>query len=293
MPAALLIMPVLLIAMILLWVVEDKMLVIYMLIPMAIYMVTIFIFRVRINLFFAEKFPPRLMRDMIDVLDRYFPFYHRLNPTEKKRFQKRVAMFDIPKEFVAKELPAVPEDIKTLIMAHAIMITFGKKEFVLPEWIMIVVYKNPFISEQITEWHAAEWHQEDGVLMLSADVMVSGLTKSRTTFNFATYLMAQAYALSEGIDNSDYLVVPNAEGDQAAHYIQLLAQIRNWPKGPESFYKKFSEEDLFGLTVEHFFYHPKKFKEILPETYDNLVRLLNLDPIHAEDPVVNFEVLEA
>ena len=60
-----------------------------------------------------------------EILRRHFDFYARLAPVRKKNFEKRVSAFIRAKKFVPRDLKAVSEEMRVLISATAIQLTFG------------------------------------------------------------------------------------------------------------------------------------------------------------------------
>ena len=58
-------------------------------------------------------------------IEKYCHFYRRLNPTEKKTFEKRVQKFINQKQFIPRGMDRITDEMKALIAGAAIQLTFG------------------------------------------------------------------------------------------------------------------------------------------------------------------------
>ena len=75
--------------------------------------------------FFLKKLKP----NQKFILEQQFKFYNKLTPKHKIYFEHRVASFIIDKHFIGRDNLHVTEEMKVLISATAVMLTFGFRDF--------------------------------------------------------------------------------------------------------------------------------------------------------------------
>ena len=75
--------------------------------------------------FFLKKLNPSQKL----ILLYQFPFYSKLNSRHKTYFEHRVASFIVDKHFIGREGLQISEEMKVLISATAVMLTFGFRDF--------------------------------------------------------------------------------------------------------------------------------------------------------------------
>lgn len=256
------------------------------LLPWSLVLAMVYIFKAQLNNWWYVKFPPRMDPELLKVLEKYFPYYQKLNESEKIRFEGRVERLKADKQYVTKELEEFPEDLKTLILANAAQVTFGCEEFLLSHWDVFVLYRQAFHTPEIQEFHTGELHYEDGVIILAADPMIEGLLQPQKGYNMAIHQLAKAWQYEQKISNEDFMFYEGSDSGNGKKYLEKLAEVRGRLAGFEEHYAKFTDDDLFGVSVEHFFVAPDRFKQILPKAFKALKEILNQDPRAQENPLI-------
>ncbi len=265
---------------------------IYLIPVLAVIAAVISVFKAQINLWWYKRFPPRLSKQIEALLRDFFPYYNQLNSAEQERFGVRINIFKIDKEFITPEMPEVPDDIRHLMVASAIQVSFGRKDFLLSHWGVVVVYRNPFRSIQIQEYHIGETYIEDGVIMLATDPFIKGLSKPQKGYGIGLHYMAKALQYEAKITNSQFLFFNEENEEEREKFLKTMCSIRQREKVYEDAYAPLKSEDFFGLCVEHFFNASARFEELMPDTYEALKKVLNQDPQKPEDPVIIKEAIE-
>jgi MtfA peptidase len=87
-----------------------------------------FVFRKPIYVHFY-LFPKHLTLPQLQILHTEFDFYQKLSLKEKKYFEHRVATFIERYEFHGREGLVVTDQMRVLIAATAIMLTFGMRNY--------------------------------------------------------------------------------------------------------------------------------------------------------------------
>ncbi len=146
----------------------------------------------KIDYWWHLRFPPKLDPKGIEIL-KHFPFYQRLSQEEKLRFQSRVTMFNYNKAYTIKNLETIPEDLKVLIAANAVILTLHQDDFLMEHFEQIVLYPDAFPSPQYPKtWHYSEIETTDGTLIFAiSKIIPSQFDPSH--FNPVLYEWARAW----------------------------------------------------------------------------------------------------
>lgn len=181
---------ILIVLLYLLWEVDDRFS--WYLIPVVILLAMVYILSPQIDFWWSKRYPPDLDPPLRRLLERS-PFYSRLAPENRKKFRDRVALFMQAKDFKGQNLESIPEDIKAVVAAAGVQVTFDREEYLLPAYETIIFYPHPFPSPQFPQhWHISEIFDEDGVILLSAEHVLRGFLEPKRYFNVALYEMARA-----------------------------------------------------------------------------------------------------
>lgn len=74
------------------------------------------------------------------ILKKDFSFYNKLSKPYKSYFEHRLASFVEDKDFIGRQGVKVSEEMKVLISATAVMLTFGFRDFYIGLISKIVIY---------------------------------------------------------------------------------------------------------------------------------------------------------
>ena len=74
-------------------------------------------------------FKKELSNRQQSILEHKFSFYNKLKKEEQAIFRHRLAIFINNKEFIGREGLKVDDEMKTLISATAVMLTFGFRNY--------------------------------------------------------------------------------------------------------------------------------------------------------------------
>ena len=211
-------------------------------------------------------------------LEKYFSFYKSLPPKSKKTFEKRVAYFISCKDFVPREMSEVSWEMKALISASAIQLTFGFPRVHLSYFRYILVYPEQFFSEANQQFHQGEVNPQAKTIVLGWKHFVEGYLENDGR-NLGLHEMAHALRLENRVMNHEYIFlnenVLNSWEEQATKAMQ---EIKN---GTEDFFRDYGaadREEFFAVAVENFFERPVAFSEKHPNLYATLSDLLRQDP---------------
>lgn len=212
-------------------------------------------------------------------LEKYFEFYQNLNDEEKRKFEKRVQYFIDVKDFHARNMKEVTDEMKALISASAIQLTFGLPNVYLAHFKRILVYPDKFYSTTTHQMHKGEVNPGFRIIVVSWNNFVSGYIE-QDGINLGLHEMAHALHLENRIMNNEYGFFNEAHLKEWDRLSEL--EIEKVRTSNQHFFREYAGQDLeefFAVAVEYFFEMPAEFKQNLPELYASLSKLLNQDPL--------------
>lgn len=214
------------------------------------------------------------------ILTTYCAYYKLLAHEQKVYFEKRVQRFMYAKKFISRGVGPVTDEMRVLISASAIQLTFGLSEIYLANFNRILIYPDSYYSHITKKYHVGEVNPKAGVILLSWKSFVEGYANLEDSLNVGIHEMAHAIHFENRIRNEefdflDYRLMEELE-KITNREIKLIRQrenhfLRNYA-GTNSY-------EFFAVSLEHFFEQPSDFQKEIPDLYHLLVRLLNQDPL--------------
>lgn len=173
-------------------------------------------------------------------------------------------------------------EMKVLIAASAIQLTFGFPKVNLRFFRNILVFPESFYSKANEMYHKGEVNPRMKAIVLSWKDFVEGYLTSDGR-NLGLHEMAHALRLENTVMNGEYDFLDKDLLDQWEKQAnETMLEIN---EGRESFFRKYggvNNEEFFSVAVENFFERPIEFKEKHPKTYQTLCKLLRQDPVILE-----------
>ncbi len=214
------------------------------------------------------------------LLQQHSVYYQQLTPYNQKRFEKRVQQFIQLKRFVPRNMPQVTDEMKVLIAASAVQLTFGLPNVYLLHFHTIVIYPDSYYSTISKRYHKGEVNPAFGIIVLSWKDFVEGLATPDDSLNLGLHEMAHALRLENVVRNDEHNFLKPHILQQWEEESQLeRAKLRS---GESHFFRQYAasdDEEFFAIAVENFFERPKQFWQELPHLYQTLSLLLNQDPL--------------
>ncbi len=229
---------------------------------------------------FFSLFTNRLNVSQKVILFKYSDYYIRLKPHYKKEFEKRVAHFIWNKQFLARQMSSVTEEMQVLIASVAIQLTFGLPKVYLSHFTKILVYPTAYYSTINKTYHKGEVNPRFGLIVLSWDAFVAGMRKRTDGLSLGLHEFAHALHLENRIKNSEYGYF-NAQVWDAylyqSHKERITIEI-----GTNPFFRKYAsidEYEFFAVAVELFFEQSQALNDYNTILYITLTRLLGQNPL--------------
>ncbi|MEO9966295.1 MAG: zinc-dependent peptidase [Reichenbachiella sp.] len=237
----------------------------------------------RVNMGFqVPGFPRPLSASRKKILLKRFPYYVNLSENKRRRFEQKVQYFIHVKEFIPRQIPVVTEEMKVLIAACAVQLTFGYPKIFLSHFKRILVYPDNYYSTINKTYHKGEVNPRMQAIVLSWKAFVEGYIDQEDGRNLGLHEMAHALRLENLILNAEY----NFLDAEVLESWQRLAdeEMINIANGQSSMFRDYAGTDpdeFFSVAIENFFERPEKFKGLMPNLYGILVLLLKQDPLNS------------
>lgn len=236
----------------------------------------------RVNMGFqVPGFSRPLSQKRKEILQKHFPFYSQLTPNRRKRFEQKVQYFIHVKDFIPRQIPTVTGEMKVLISACAVQLTFGYPKVFLSHFKRILVYPDNYYSTINKTFHKGEVNPRLRAIVLSWKAFVEGYINGSDGRNLGLHEMAHALRLENLILNAEY----NFLDEEVLEHWQYLAdqEMTSIAQGKSRMFRDYAGTDpdeFFSVAIENFFERPEKFKSLMPNLYAILVLLLKQDPLN-------------
>ena len=173
----------------------------------------------------------------------------------------------------------VTEEMRVLISATAVMLTFGFRDFYIGLISKIVVYPEKFYSNINKEYHKGEFNPKFKALVLSWQDFKAGFGMLDDNLNLGIHEFAHAIHLNS-IKERD--VSSAIFSDTFKELSLLLAEKENLRKQlmASKYFRKYAYTNQFeflAVAIEHFFETPEDFKSKFPEVYFKVKQMLNFN----------------
>lgn len=228
-------------------------------------------------------FPRKLQSRYKKILLLQFTYYKNLEPAKKKLFEHRMKLFMRTKKFIPEFIDKVSDEMKVLISASAVQLTFGLQVYKLIHYRRIIVTPKEYrhkATKRVFKGHV------DGLgrIYLSWNNFKEGYDIEHDGINLGLHEMA--HALRRELLRKDF----NFEFFHSYENYEQLAKIemQRVKDKLNTILRPYSGKNLdefFSVCIEYFFEAPLLFHSRLPEIYNRLKKLLKQDPRNEANPL--------
>ena len=216
-----------------------------------------------------------------NTLERYFLYYRNLPKSLKKKFENRTILFIRSKDWFGQDGLEITPEMKILVAATAVQITFGFKFYQLPRFSKIFIYPKAYFNEQTKNYHKGEVHPMGRIIKLSWDNFLKGFGNPEDGINLGLHEMTHAMSLENRFTSNGVsgFIAPYAHKvwlKEAALEINTIKSTSN------SIFRKYAAtnmEEFLAVSVEVFFEQTQQFQAYNPELYKATCNLLGQDPL--------------
>jgi hypothetical protein len=150
-------------------------------------LVLVFVFSPQIDYWWWKRFTPALPKPIVSLFEQFKHEFVSLSQPDRKVFEQRLFLYLNGKDFEFMDIDAEPEDVKALAAYYAVLLSFGKADFMLEPYDKVVFFKDRFGSPAQNSPHVSECNVEDGVLIFSIKQLALGFKNPAEAFDTAMY----------------------------------------------------------------------------------------------------------
>lgn len=215
------------------------------------------------------------------ILQNQFSFYKNLPDKEKKYFEHRVALFIKDKEFIGRGGCKITDEMKVLISATAVMLTFGFRDFYIGVISKIVMYPTKFYSNTNQTYHRGEFNPKLKALVLSWEDFVAGFSDENDNLNLGIHEFTHAIHINSIKERDVSSTIFSDSFKELTKLLSLNETLRNKLIDSEYFrkYAYTNQFEFIAVIIENFIETPKEFKAQFPKIYNKVRQMLNFNVV--------------
>jgi MtfA peptidase len=214
-----------------------------------------------------------------EILREQVPFYPRLGPDERARFEDKLKVFAWTKHFIPAGGMQLDDRVKVLIAAAAARMTMNLPREHFGRLTEIVVYPSHYLHPGRDDVIFGEAHRF-GTMVLSYDAVVAGIRNGEDGHDTTIHELAHVLDAADGTFDGTPPLEGNAYGPWARamskSYLALRAAGRR--RHVLRAYGATNEAEFFAVATEAFFEKPRQLRQKQPEVYEVLASYYRLDP---------------
>jgi Mlc titration factor MtfA (ptsG expression regulator) len=210
------------------------------------------------------------------VLKNHFAFYNRLSPKQQQYFRHRIVKFIRKYKFISKEDLEITDEMKIIIAATAVKLTFGMRKYLVDVFDKIIVYPKAYFSTVNEVWHKGEFNPRMKAIVFSWEDFMEGIQNENDNYNLGLHEFTHAIHFhgKKSDDISALLFV--RKFNKIIHFIaQPEMQKRLEKANYLRSYAYTNQFEFIAVLMEHFFETPDEFKRDFPELYDKVRKMIN------------------
>lgn len=221
----------------------------------------------------------RLNESQKSILKNHFSFYKNLPDKEKTYFEHRVALFIKDKDFIARGDTVITDEMKVLIAATAVMLTFGFRDFYIGIISKIVIYPNKFYSNTNKQYHRGEFNPKLKALVLSWKDFKAGFNNENDNLNLGIHEFTHAIHINSIKERDVSSTIFSDSFKELTKLLSINETLRNNLMHSDYFrkYAFTNQFEFVAVIIENFIETPKEFKSQFPDVYGKVRQMLNFN----------------
>jgi Mlc titration factor MtfA (ptsG expression regulator) len=229
----------------------------------------------------------QLTREQRQFLFEQIHFYKHLSSNQRRSFDHRTKRFLASRQFIERDGVNLTDDMKLLISATAVQITFGMRSYMMEEFATIVVYPRAYFSKLGNNYHKGEVNPK-GIVVLSWEDFEEGIRIPDDNLNLGLHEFAHVLALQR--------MYNRRFGDATfrAAFDKLMANLKNsvlrvalQRRVGLRKYALSNPMEFFAVATEAFFENPVALYRSNHVLYDLFCQIYNIDLLAVFNRPVN------
>jgi len=213
------------------------------------------------------------------ILQNHFSFYKNLTDKEKKYFEHRVSLFIKDKDFIGRDRNRITDEMKVLISATAVMLTFGFRDFYIGVISKIVIYPSKFYSNTNKAYHKGEFNPKLKALVLSWEDFMDGFDNESDNLNLGIHEFTHAIHINSMKERDVSSTIFSDSFKEISTMLETSETLRNKLKESDYFrkYAFTNQFEFIAVIIENFIETPQEFKSHFPKIYIKVKQMLNFN----------------
>ena len=214
-----------------------------------------------------------------NYLSIHFKFYKNLNPKSKRNFEHRVAVFLKEKQFIGRQDFEVTKNVKLLISATAVMLTFGMKNYLIKVIDLIIIYPKAFYSTINNNNHKGEFNPNLKAIVFSWEDFLSGYQIDNDNLNLGIHEFTHAIHFNSLSQNDYSAKIFKKSFNDLALFLSKNESLRKELIASAYFrdYAFTNQFEFLAVLIENFIETPENFKSHFPDLYRKVKQLLKFN----------------
>ena len=225
----------------------------------------------------AIIFRNKLTEKQHRILTREFSFYNRLEKKEQHIFRHRLATFIKTKKFIGRENLVPDDEMKVLISATAVMLTFGFRNYLIDIVETIIIYPKAYYSQINEVYHKGETNPQLKTIVFSWEDFKQGYHIGDDNLNLGIHEFGHAIHLNAFKNNDISSLIFKQGFEDLTNFLQSHEHVRKNLIASKYFraYAYTNHFEFFAVLLENFIETPLEFRSQFPELYKYLKQMLN------------------
>lgn len=218
------------------------------------------------------------------ILESKVAYYRRLSEAERRRFEAEVRVFLDEQVITGPRHATLPDELRLLVAASAVMLVFGRRGFRYPRLRDVVVYERAFDDEyrEGARKSILGMVHGQGPIILSAKHLEEGFSDARDGLHVGLHEFAHVLDFDTGHADGVPTFMPwraiTPWVDVMRDEVQRIERRRSVLRQ----YAATNEAEFFAVATEAFFERPRAMRERHPELYELLKETYGQDPAASE-----------
>lgn len=221
----------------------------------------------------------KLSKSQKSILKKNFRFYNRLSHKNRGYFEHRVASFIKDKDFIGRDGFIVTDEVKVMISATAVMLTFGFRDYYIGIISKIVIYPKAFFSNTNQVFHKGEFNPMMNALVLSWADFKEGLDIENDNLNLGIHELAHAIHINSIKERDISSIIFSDSFKELTQLLKDKPELRQEIVESDYFrkYAFTNQFEFLAVIMETFIETPKEFQSNFPEVYRKTKQMLNFN----------------
>ena len=210
------------------------------------------------------------------ILQKQFPFYKTLSAKKQGYFKHRVARYIETHEFIGKEEFVITDQVKILVSATAVMLTFGMRRYLFDVVNKVIIYPSIYLSTITDEYHKGEFNPRVKAVVFSWADFLKGFENENDNVNLGLHEFSHVvHHHARKCQDSSAIIFTRMYKRITTDFDQIEVRKKLVDSNYFRIYGYTNQFEFLAVIIEHYFETPRQFKQEFPGLYRNVELMLN------------------